>query len=382
MRIEYHISTAMLDWIAAKQATDRKGLASLIAPKKIPQFMEGIVNQAQADQLVNLANIPFGFLFLSVPPAENFAKPDLPDFRTILDSDPLSTDFYAVLNDVLDKQDWYRDYLREIHELPESLAFVGKFQLGDDAITIASDIATTIRFDVKKRNKHGKNGFFQYISDLLENIGVLVIKSGIVGANTHRMLNVREFRGFALADKQVPVIFINGADAPAAQLFTLLHEAAHIWLGETGVSSPDPNSPDRSEQLCNWVASEFLVPSHEFHEQWHHQVDIHDNLKRLAHHFRVSEFVIAIKALQKSLISQDQWQEIRLNLLRKKNKGSGGNLYNTIAMRNSKRFTEAVVRSAMSKKILLRDGAKLLNTKPSTLAELYKRITKGKMDGR
>ena len=378
--MEYRVSTAMLDWIAAQQATNREGLAEKIAPKKIPQFMEGIVNQKQANQLVSLAKIPFGFLFLNEPPGANFGKPDLPDFRTIQDSDPLSNDFYAVLNDVLEKQDWYRDYLQQIQALPESLPFVGKFNLNDDPVVIARDIATTIGFDAAERNKYTKDSYFRYISDLLENIGILVIKSGIVGSNTRRVLNVREFRGFALADKQVPVIFINGADAMAAQLFTLVHETAHIWLGETGISSPDPNSHDRTEQLCNLIASEFLVPSLEFLEKWERQADFKENLDVLANHFRVSNYVVAIKALQNRLISQDQWQVARSDLQRKKEKGSGGNPYQTIPVRNSKRFTKAVVRMAMSKEILLRDGAKLLNITPNTLVGLYKRNNEGNID--
>lgn len=374
MGVEYHISIPMLDWIADRQATDRQGLAWLVAPKRPNQFLDGIVNQTQAECLIKLANIPFGFLFLQDPPSDNFAKPALPDFRTIHESDPLSDDFYDVLNDVLDKQDWYRDYLRQIQALPDALPFVGKFGLKDHEATIAEDIATTIGFDVAKRNQHGKDEYFRYISGLLENVGILVMKSGIVGSNTRRTLNVREFRGLALADKQVPVIFINGADAAAAQLFTLLHEASHIWLGKSGVSNPNPNSRNRTEKLCNRVAAEFLVPSKEFQEKWQPQIDVKENLNVLAQYFRVSSYVIAIKALQNKLIRQNQWQEISLDSLHKnKSKGSGGNPYATIPVRNSKRLTEAVARSAMSKEILLRDGARLLNITPNTLAELYRR---------
>ncbi|WP_274571980.1 ImmA/IrrE family metallo-endopeptidase [Neisseria leonii] len=376
--IDYHVSTAMLDWIAETQATDRNGLAGLIAPKKRQKFLEGIINQSQADKLIKMANIPFGFLFLKQPPSENFGKPSLPDFRIVQDSEPLSADFYTVLSDINDKVDWYRDYLSQTDRLPENLPFVGKFSLKNTAEKIAADIAETIGYDVTERRKLSKDGYFSYISSLLEQVGILVFKNGIVGSNTHKKLNVCEFRGFAIADKQVPAIFINGADAASAQLFTLLHETAHIWLGVSGVSNPDPTNENKTEQLCNRVAAEFLVPSSEFTSAWKSETSIEENLERLARQFHVSKYVIVIKAYQNKLITLQEWRKIRQEVLSTpKKEGTGGNPYANIPLRNSKRFTQTVLRAAMGKEILLREGAKLLNTTPATMVELYKR-NKGK----
>ena len=89
------------------------------------------------------------------------------------------------------------------------------------------------------------------------------MRSGIVGNNTHRPLDVAEFRGFAISHPLAPLVFINSADAPAARLFTLLHELAHLWVGSSGISNASPATPGnvrREEVFCNAVAGEFLAP--------------------------------------------------------------------------------------------------------------------------
>ncbi|MFY1080099.1 ImmA/IrrE family metallo-endopeptidase, partial [Escherichia coli] len=72
----------------------------------------------------------------------------------------------------------------------------------------------------------------------------------------HSALNVELFRGFALSDKVAPFVVINDQDSEQAWSFTLLHELAHIWLGQTGVSGGRPTSV--IETFCNDVAGRIL----------------------------------------------------------------------------------------------------------------------------
>src|SRR5699024_3916533 len=103
---------------------------------------------------------------------------------------------------------------------------------------------------------------------------IWVMRNGVVGNNTHRPLSVQQFRGFAISDPVVPLIFINGKDAKAAQIFTFAHELAHIWLGSTGISNvligeTDYGVHSALERKCNKIAAEFLVPEAGFAAQWH-----------------------------------------------------------------------------------------------------------------
>jgi Zn-dependent peptidase ImmA (M78 family) len=120
-----------------------------------------------------------------------------------------------------------------------------------------------------------------------EAAGVFVVTNGIVGNNTHRKLDVDEFRGFVLVDDLAPFIFINGADGKAAQMFTLAHELAHVWCGQSGVFDLRDLQPtgDDVEQVCNKIAAEFLAPAGELRNVWPRARQAAEPFQALALHF-------------------------------------------------------------------------------------------------
>lgn len=372
------LSPHVLEWAAQKVGLSLEDMGGRVAaPSKRQAFMQGKLTPAQAEQVASIAKVPFGYLFLETPP--ELERPDLPDLRQLADAEPLSDNFYDVLADVARKQEWFADHLRE-GEM-DGPAFVGKFAASNDphlVSAIAADISSVLQLDPdNRRGLTSVEGFYSFLAERLEYAGVLVFKSGIVGANTRRPLSPREFRGFAIVDPLAPAIFVNGADWPSAWAFTLVHEAAHIWLGHSGVSNTSPSSlssPEADvEVICNRVAAEVLTPTAEFLSIWK-ELDA-SHFAVLSRYFRVSQLVIARRALDLGLVPKFAYLAAADASRRAAEAVSGGgDGYNNILVRNSKRLTRAVVARALAGDMMLRYAGSLLNASPRSVVELGRRF--------
>lgn len=320
----------------------------------------------QAEKLAHRLYIPFGYLFLSNPPSVEIP---LPDLRTVQGGhvvDP-SPEFYDVLNDALRKQDWYKTLLAD--EGTEQLPFVGRFSPETSTQMVSEDIENTLGISSEIRPQAPNwEGFLTGLMRKAEQIGVLVIRNSIVGNNTHRHLNVQEFRGFVLSDTLAPLIFLNGGDAKSAQIFTLVHELAHIWLGQSGVSNPDYQRRSQEqinpiERKCDSIAAETLVPRNTFLSGWSQGVSIEDNLRNLARFFKVSQVVALRRAYELEKIGREEFFDYYDNRIsgRGSSNQGGGDFRRNVLVRNSHTFTAALVESVLSGRTQARDAARLLN---------------------
>jgi Zn-dependent peptidase ImmA (M78 family) len=366
------ISPNILRWAADQRGLSLDALVGLLGtPSKADDYKAGKLSVAQTEKLAQKTHIPFGYFFLETPPAR--IERSLPDLRQLPDHAPLSVDFFDTLDDVLRKQQWYQDYLRDQGAQP--LPFIGKFAFRAQhaPVDIAKDIRQTLNITEQDRQESKDyKAFYNLLSEKIESIGVLIFRSGIVKSNTKRGLSVDEFRGFAISDPLVPVIFINGKDSEAAWIFTLAHELAHIWLGESGVSDVAPNQPNHAnlETYCNRIAAELLTPTSEFLPAWE---QIPNQFDLLSKKFKVSQLVIARRALDLGKIDWANYQTIA-NASKKAGNSSGGSPFRSFPIRNSKRLTQAIVANAVSGQTMLREAASLLNVRPQTVLELGKRL--------
>jgi len=363
MRVE--VKPDLLRW-----ARERAGRSPASLRKKFPKIDlwergEAMPTFKQLEAFAKAVFVPMGYLFLSEPRKERVPIPDLRTMGGELLGTP-SPDLLDVLYLCQRRQAWYRDYARSIGEDPRP--FVGSVKVDAPVDETAEAMRRTLGFDLEARR-----GFSTWTEALRrfieqsENLGVLVMVSGVVGSNNQRKLDPEEFRGFALSDDLAPLVFINGADTKAAQMFTLAHELAHLWLGESALSDLSPRvlPSHRIERWCNQVAAELLVPIKSLEESLPPANPL-DALQDLARRFKVSTLVILRRILDAGRISQDVFQQAydhELERLRKLLKSSGGNFYLTQEARASRRFVHALVVSTLEGQTLYREAFHLLGIK-------------------
>ena len=376
MRVD--VKPEILRW-----ARERAGLELDDLVRRFPKYIawengETRPTLNQLERFAKIVHAPVGALFLSKPLDEPFP---IPDFRTVGSEGVAkpSPDLLETIYLCQRRQDWYRDYALSEEEDP--LPFIGSVNLGSDIEETATGIRVTLGFDLKERRalQTWTEALLRFI-EAVDSLGVLVMVNGVVGNNTHRKLNPDEFRGFALVDDLAPLVFINGADTKAAQMFTLAHELAHLWLGRSALSDSRLDSlPIHTvESWCNQLAAEFLVPLAAVRKEYSKRESLASEMQRLARHFKVSTLVVLRRIRDTGQLSADQFRRaygIELARLQTAGRSSGGNFYATQTVRVGRRFAQAVVASTLEGRTLYRDAFRMLGfSRPSVFQEFAERL--------
>lgn len=360
---QVNVKPEMLSW-----ACERSGQSADNLRKRFPKLDlwsrgEDSPTLKQLESFAKATYTPVGFFFLSKPPIEVIP---IPDFRTVGSGHALhpSPDLLDTVYICQQRQEWYREFVRSTGEKP--VPFVGSVSQANNIEKIAQSIRHTLGFDIEARRQMSTwSDALRRFIEQADALGVLVMVSGVVGSNNRRKLDPQEFRGFALADNFAPLVFINGSDTKAAQMFTLAHELAHIWLGQSAVSDAQAvQIPENQiERWCNLIAAELLVPLAVLRSEYKKNNILSDEINRLARYFKVSTLVILRRIHDAGGITKERfWQVYHEELERLGNlpSGSGGNFYLTQAARVSKRFARALVVSTLEGQTLHRDAFRML----------------------
>jgi len=322
------------------------------------------------NQLVEISkifNIPFGYLFLdSLPehilPIPHYRTSGYTTFPNEV-SDELLDTIYFVKN----QQEWIKELLIEWGNEP--LPFAGKYNIHSDIDVIVSEMRPILELENDWASQQFSwNDAFKILIEKFEKAGIFVVINGIVGNNTHRKLNVNEFRGFVLYDEVAPFVFINNNDAISGKIFTLIHELVHILIGQS--ASFDlrnlQSANNEIEQFCDKCTAEFLVPEESIKDI--KNIDS-NSYEILAKRFKVSQIVIARRLLDTGKISKDEFYDFyneHINKEFKKSKSSGGDFYNAAQYRYGKRFLSVIRNALENNNIFYRDVFRLLGLNHQT----------------
>lgn len=371
MKGELNIPANMLTWAVARAGYD---LAEFITKfPRLEKWLNGEKSPTfkQLEVFSKKVYLPLGYLFLPEPPPE---KLPIPFFRTnAKQAETVSINVYDTILILQQRQDWLKNYLQENDF--EKLPFVGKFINIFNIDDIVRDIRQTLNLT---ENWASNFATWQEAQDhLIQNVedkGIITVFNGVVENNGHRKIPVDECRGFVLVDQVAPFMFINNSDSKAAQMFTIVHELAHIWTGHSAGFDFRKLEPanDSIEILCDKVAAEFLVPANMLNIIWQETQDF----KRLSRYFKVSEIVIARRALDTNKISKQHFlnfynEYINREIARKENQPSGGDFYATTRKRLSPTFAYHINNAIKSNQLLYRDAYRLTSLKGDTFQTFF-----------
>jgi len=373
-----HVKPELIRW--ARERAGRSVEEYAVRFRKLDEWESGISQPTmkQLEAFAKATHVPFGYFFLPEPPVERLPIPDLRTRRNQEVRHP-SPDLLDTIHAMQRRQAWLREDRLECESEP--MDFVGSAHLADDADAIGREMRRLLGLS------DGWAGHIrtwqEAVGELrraIEQLGVMAVINGVVGNNTRRTLDVEEFRGFALSDAYAPLIFVNGADAKSAQMFTLAHELAHIWLGESALTDSGLMSePSRDmESWCDRAAAEFLVPARELNALWRTVRDQASPFEEIARSFKVSPIVAGRRAMDLRLVDRDSFFDFyREYIARERTQsptGSGGDFYNNQNTRVGEMFATQVIRAAKGGRLSFREAYDLTGLRGGAFQEYAHRL--------
>jgi Zn-dependent peptidase ImmA (M78 family) len=158
----------------------------------------------------------------------------------------------------------------------------------------------------KQRKLETSYELFYYLRDIFEDLNVYVFQFS---------MPVEDSRGFVFVDDTPAVIVVNTRDSIEARLFTLMHEFAHILLGESVIDLPDAISISKNniERWCNEFSSSFLFPqdiAKKTFDIYKENLTQRATLNSLSRKYKVSKALLLLDMLRLHYIRKEDYDNI------------------------------------------------------------------------
>ena len=383
-----NITPKVFRWARETAKLSESDAAAKVSVKenKIKEWESGASQPTirQAKILANAYQRSFAILFL--PEIPNDFQP-LQDFRK-KGSDELSTSTLFIIREIQQKQSWISEELKDSEV--QKLSFVGKYTTSEKPETIAKDIIETLEID--PLNYENQDPINLWI-EKSEQKGIFVSRTSFI--HSHLKIDKDELQGFAIADSYAPFIFINSADWKAPQLFTFVHELAHIWTATTGISNNiTPNILERDkyhpvELYCNEIAANVLMPKSLIEKFAAKDFENEKLIFLTARNLGVSTIALLTRARNLNIISNNQYKKLKLKAdqvfldflkkeelkkLRQKKQDGGPSFYTLRLYRNGRLFTQSVLDAYNSGRIEPSVASLLLKVKSNQFPKLEQKM--------
>lgn len=357
---------ARLVGLSGKAGADR--LAKLETGEREP-------TRAQLSKMARKYRRPLLAFYLDVPPRNGQRNRDLRRFRTPDESKEAA--LTALIRDTYVRHALLQNALEDAEEA-EPLPFVGSVRQDASVSYLLDSIRSVLHFDLSAyRGADSIEAAFRYLRDAVEDIGVYVLLMGNLGSY-HSELKPTVFRGFSIAKPVAPFIVINDGDSKAAWSFTLIHELAHIFLGQSDISGY--GSDDKVERLCDDVAANFLIRPGELHRIKLTEStllgSVAQNIGDFARRAKVSRLMVAYNLWRARIITKSVYSELsetfacdRLAVKRTKKKG-GPDYYTLRRHRLGRGLVNTVGRMMESGTLTTPKAAKVLGVRPANVSRV------------
>lgn len=293
-----------------------KDAASVAAWESADSGQRPTIRQAQ--NLADAYRVPLALFYLSHP-SPDLERETVPEFRGL---DPetgavrrQSRQLRWMIRQAQERQAFIAELLEHGGEAP--LEWVGSAPPDADPELLGERMREALPANGQPPPSSDKERMLDWWVERAEALGAFVSRYRPDG-NRYWSVEPAETRGLSLCHPLAPYIVLNSRDAPAGRIFTLLHELAHLYYGQSGVDdlTDESRMPDNArllEQRCNRAAAAALMPAADFRAEWPKAGEnLPDKVRRLADAFGVSRQAIAVRARSGGmrLVSEAQYQEL------------------------------------------------------------------------
>lgn len=319
------------------------------------------------------------FFYLNEPPEEE--QPRL-EMRRVYARPPEkdSYEFSRQVHECMQR----RALAIELYELleEEPSRFTLRFELSQSPEDIATEIRK--RLAVSVEDQFSWKGDYEALKrwrQALEKIDVLVFQT--------EALPLEQARGFAVFKEILPIVAFNSYDSVRGRIFTLLHEFAHVLLGESVLHTRSVyESKQQVERWCNQLAAAILVPAEslknrpEILEKGSSASWAEKEVTRLARKYWVSPSALIRRLKNFGYISSASFNKLRKKFdarrstpVKKQKKSKGGSHFNNVLARMGTKIPNLAFEGFNSGVLSTRDLSNIMGTRVASLGEFEEKIT-------